>query len=103
MGMSKRYFLSTLNSEKLCCVVRPTSSGCHPELSERDLRQISLFGRNKDFSLPLEMTRQIVTLFPNNDTVLGEKRTHRGDSRGEPKACWKFYFNRNAFQSPRKP
>ena len=46
------------------------------------------------------MTRQIVTLFPNNDTVLGEKRTHRGDSRGEPKACWKFYIQQKRVSVP---
>jgi hypothetical protein len=35
------------------------------------------------------MTRQIVTLFPNNETVLGENRTNRG---GSPVLRRKFPF-----------
>jgi hypothetical protein len=70
-----------------------------------DLVVIPSDARDLVFFPPLEMTPQINALFSNNDTVLGKqrKKTEAPRHRGAGSLLEILYFNRSAFQSPRKP
>ncbi len=75
---------STSNSGKLCCVAQPHTIRLSSRANARELGFLA--EPVLSTAEGLEMTRQIVTSFPNNDTVLGEKRTNRGGSPGGPRA-----------------